>query len=315
MDKQRASKLKRKPVKGSVQLTQRDQEILLALHKYRFLTTDHLQSLTGSQSRWALNARLRLLYDHKYIDRPKAQYAIFAYADKRPIVYALGNEGASILSIRYGLKMPRNVYWTEKNRRVREKHIEHTLGISEFMVSIEIMCRETNGVEFIDPEAIIARSPAATRRARYPLRWKTQVRHNGKHIDVAVVPDFVFGIRLMDDNRQTREKYFFVEVDRGTMPITRADITQTSFKRKVLSYADTFESGLAKTRFGINGFQVLTVTTSNERIKAIQAVINDLPEKSFSAGTFLFKTKDDKQGHLPFHSAWQNARGLSADII
>jgi len=76
-----------------------------------------------------MNARLRILYDHKYIDRPQAQYAIFAYADKRPLVYALGNKEASLLSTRYGLKMPSIVYWKEKNRRVREKHIEHTLNL------------------------------------------------------------------------------------------------------------------------------------------------------------------------------------------
>lgn len=61
-----------------MKLTARDQKILLKLHRYRFLTTDHLQSVTETKSRWAMNARLRLLYDHKYIDRPQAQYAIFA---------------------------------------------------------------------------------------------------------------------------------------------------------------------------------------------------------------------------------------------
>jgi len=71
------SKFKRSSAKA-IKLTERDQQVLLALHRYRFLTTDHLQSLTGTKSRWAMNARLRLLYDHKYIDRPQAQYAIFA---------------------------------------------------------------------------------------------------------------------------------------------------------------------------------------------------------------------------------------------
>ena len=61
-----------------------------------------------------MNARLRLLYDHKYVDRPKAQYAIFAYADKRPLVYALGNQGASLLSTSYCIKMPDKTYLTEK---------------------------------------------------------------------------------------------------------------------------------------------------------------------------------------------------------
>lgn len=66
--------------------------------------------------------------------------------------------------------MPAKVYWTEKNRRVREKHIEHTLGISDFMVGIEVMCEEQPSLEFIEPDTILANSPAHTRKARYPFR-------------------------------------------------------------------------------------------------------------------------------------------------
>lgn len=314
MAKTHTSKLKRKPSRP-IQLTQRDRDIIMALHKYRFLTTDHLQTLTGTKSRWGMNARLRLLYDHKYIDRPKAQLAIFSHAEKRPIVYALGNCGASLLSMRYDIPMPSNVYWTEKNRRVRERHIEHTLGIADFMIGIEAMCQEADHLELIDQQEIINRAPNALKSSKYPFRWKTQISQNGKRYDVAVVPDYVFGIRNTKANKRYSERFYFVEIDRGTMPVTRRDITQTSFLRKVLSYADTFERNLAKTRFGINGFQVLTVTTSQDRIEKIQAAIAKLPDRSFSANTFLFKPKDYGQGHFPFYTDWQNARGNSADII
>jgi len=99
--KTKTSRLKRKTAQP-IKLTDRDAEILKALHKYRFLTTDHLQTLTQTQSRWGMNKRLRLLYDHKYIDRPKGQSAIFSHAEKRPVVYALGNNGAKLLSARHG---------------------------------------------------------------------------------------------------------------------------------------------------------------------------------------------------------------------
>jgi len=302
MDKHKASKLKRQKARP-IRLTERDREILLALHRYRFLTTDHLMTLTGTISRWGMNARLRLLYDHKYVDRPKAQYAIFAYADKRPIVYALGNQGASLLSTRYGLKMPAKVYWTEKNRRVRERHIEHTLGISDFMIGVEMMCRERDHLEFIDPQTIINNSPAQTQRTKYPFRWKTTIEHNGERQKISLVPDYVFGLRELSSGQ---EKYYFVEIDNGTMPVKRRDNRQTSYLRKVLSYADTFENKIAQNRFEISGFQVLTVTTSSKRIESIQAAIDGLTKKTFLPNTFLFKTKTGKQAKLPLCDDWRN---------
>ena len=310
MAKSKASRLKRKPA-GAIQLTERDAQILKALHRYRFLTTDHIQTLTGTESRWGMNKRLRLLYDHKYIDRPKAQAAIFSYAAKRPTVYALGNKGAALLSERFGIAMPAKVYWTEKNRRVRERHIEHTLGISECMIEMETLCRASPHHQFIDQNEILYNSPCQTRRAKYPFRWKTRVVDNGKSHDIMILPDYIFGIRHKDG----RERYYFVEIDRGTMPVSRRDIRQTSFMRKVLSYADTFNRGLAKQRFDISGFQVLTVTTSIERIQTIQRATAGLPDTSFSANTFLFRTKTDTQLSLPFLSGWQNLRGAKSGII
>jgi hypothetical protein len=258
-----------------------------------------------------MNKRLRLLYDHKYIDRPKAQAAIFSHADKRPTVYALGNAGAKLLSEHYGVPMPPSVYWTEKNRRVRERHIEHTLGISDFMIEIETLCKAAPDLHLISQEDILAQSPPETRRAKYPFRWKTQVNHNGQRHEIMILPDYVFGLR----NEHGRERFFFVEIDRGTMPVKRRDITQTSFARKVLSYADTFERGLALRRFGMTGFQVLTVTTTPARIQSIQDAIASLPDSSFSSNTFLFRSKGGSQPPFPFHAGWQNAKGAGADII
>lgn len=306
----KTSRLKRKAT-NPIQLTDRDAIILKALHRYRFLTTDHLQTLTGTESRWGINKRLRLLYDHKYIDRPKAQAAIFSHADKRPTVYALGNAGAALLSERFVIAMPPSVYWTEKNRRVRERHIEHTLGISDFMIEIEALCQSSPDHHLIGQGDILAQSPSETRRSKYPFRWKTRVEHNGKRHNIMILPDYVFGIRSSDG----RERFYFVEIDRGTMPVKRRDISQTSFVRKVLSYADTFERGLALRRFGMTGFQVLTVTTSLERIQTIQDAIANLTNTSFSANTFLFKPKGTPQAPFPFLAEWQNANGYPIKIL
>jgi len=237
MDKSKTkqSRLKRKKA-GSIDLTHRDEVILRTLYKYRFLTTEHLQVLTSTDSKWGMNKRLRLLYDHKYVDRPKAQKAIFSHASKRPTVHALGNEGARLLSSHFGIAMPPTVYWTEKNRRVREKHIEHTLGISDFMVGMEQVCRDVGNVRIIDKDEILAQSPTHTKQAKDPFRWKTTVHAQGQAYDISIVPDYVFGLEYLDEPEGKNKAFFFVEVDRATMPVVRRDIMQTSFLRKMQSY-------------------------------------------------------------------------------
>lgn len=305
------SRLKRKKA-DPIDLTHRDEAILRALYKYRFLTTEHLQVLTETDSKWGMNKRLRLLYDHKYVDRPKAQKAIFSHAMKRPTVHALGNEGARLLSSRFGIPMPPTVYWTEKNRRVREKHIEHTLGISDFMVGMEKACREAGNVRVIDKEEILAQSPAQTKQTKDPFRWKTTVRHKGQAYDISIVPDYVFGLEYLDKPEDKNKAFFFVEVDRATMPVVRRDIMQTSFLRKMQSYGDTWNRKLAERRFGMHTFRVLTLTTSDDRIATMIEAYREELEGRVPGGVFLFRPK---HSDLDEKLSWKNAAGKTVNLI
>jgi len=304
------SRLKRGKTRP-IELTERDKVILLSLYKYRFLSTDHLQALTDTHSRWGMNKRLRLLYDHKYIDKPKAQRALFSHAEKRPTIYALGNKGADTLAHQFNIPMPQSVYWTEKNRRVREKHIEHTLGISDFMVSVEMACKQAGNIRLMDRDEILARSPEQTKRVEYPFRWKTNILHGGQRHDIAIVPDYIFGLHYEDKPEGKNRSFFFVEIDRGTMPIVRRDIKQTSFLRKMQSYEDSWNRKLPKQRFDINAFRVLTLTTSNDRIQtmveAYKTELNQVP-----AGVFLFAVKSVD---LVARRIWVNARGEQVKVI
>jgi len=294
----------------TIQLTERDITILKALEQHRFLTTDHLLALTNGTSRQGITRRLRELYDAKYIDRPRAQMMALAYAEKRPMIYALGNEGAELLSNRFQMALP-DVYWTEKNRRVKEKFVEHTLGISDFMVSLEMACRAAENIRIITKDDMLAASPETTRRKRHPFRWQTRIHWNNQWHDIAIVPDIIFGLHYTDHPEGKNKAYFMVEIDRGTMPITRRDIGQTSFARKLHSYADTFERKLHVEHFGIKNFRVLTVTTSRERIETMKtSFASEIASKS-PAGLFLFQVKSTK---IYNSLEWENAAGLTARL-
>lgn len=293
----------------TLELTDRDVEILLALETHRFLTTDHLLQLTSTASRPAMNRRLRLLFDAKYIDRPRAQMHAMAYADKRPMVYALGNVGAELLSNRFQMTLP-DIYWTEKNRRVKEKFVEHTLGIADFMVAMEIACRNAGNLKLIHKEEILAAAPQTTRRKRDPFRWLTRIHWDNQWHEIAIVPDAVFGLHYTDKPEGKNRAYFFVEIDRGTMPILRRDIRQSSFARKLHSYADTQNRRLHAEQFNMTNFRVLTVTTSLERISHMQQALTQEIGGTAPLAQFLFRTKASLDSVLK----WQTTGNTPIDL-
>jgi hypothetical protein len=53
---------------------------------------------------------------------------------------------------------------------------------------------------------------------------------------IGIEPDSAFSLGFPAAGRRA---YFLVEIDRGTMPVERSDITQSSMLRKFLAYGAT----------------------------------------------------------------------------
>ncbi|MBL8566574.1 MAG: hypothetical protein JNM89_12730 [Hyphomicrobiaceae bacterium] len=142
----------------------------------------------------------------------------------------------------------------------------------------------------IETGDIIARAPEATQRAKNPFLLAARSQVNGSPQELAVVPDAVFGF---DFNSERMRLYFFVEADRGTMPVMRASLDHTSIYRKLVTYlAGGGASNAFGQQLGIGNFRVLTVTTSAERVKGM---LTALQQATRGAGSrqFLFATGDD----------------------
>ena len=86
--------------------------------------------------------------------------------------------------------------------------------------------------------------------------WETRIRRGREERSVWIEPDQMFGLSF-SDKRPTQ--VYFLECDRGTMPVKRKNLSQTSFLRKFLSYADTRKRGLHTKAYGLSNFTVLTV--------------------------------------------------------
>lgn len=258
----RKKRFRREP-EGPLQVTERDLAILRQVCRHRFLRSTHLQALVGGGQ--GLLRRLAALYHHGYLDRPREQIEFYQNAGSKPMVYALGNQGADLLAVHDGL--PRGkVNWTVKNHLLGPLFLDHTLLIAEVMVALELACRSHGNVRLLPAEEVVARAPEATRQRLKPLQWAVNCRYQEETTRLGVVPDATFGLQYLDQPEGRNTAYFFLEADRATMPIFRKGVRQTSFFRKLVAYHETWKQAVHTTVYGIKNFRVLTVTSSPERV-------------------------------------------------
>ena len=278
MESFRLSRFKRAAAVAPMQLTERDREIIRLVHQHRFLRSPQIVTLICNGSQQLLR-RLQLLYHHGYLERPHAQIDYYHQGGSRHIVYGLGNKGATFLKRELGVAF-HQVHWGEKNRSVGRVFLEHALLVSDVMVAIELACRETGRIRLLTDEELSL--PGDMRPKRQPFQWKVNL---SSRVKLGVIPDRVFALDFPDQSGNRTRAFFFLEADRGTMPVTRHNLSQTSFFRKLLAYEATWSQSIHRTRFGFNRFRVLTVTTSAERVRSL---VNACSQLERGHGLFLF---------------------------
>jgi len=305
---------RRKPARRV--LTPRDQLILQWVHQYRFLTTDHIECITDFKSRNVLNKRLKRLFDSKYLDRPSIQHAMYSYADKRPTVHALGNEGAKYIEDALDISLPSSVRWTDKNNKVKSgDFLKHTLGVADFFVSLHIAMAEQQNIRLVNQPEVIAQAPARTQRLDFPLSLATEYKwFNGSKVKRSTVSDGIFA--LVDGRgEEERTAFHFLEYDGSTMPIVRKTPNQSSIVQKMLGYADVRTSKLHTQRFGYKNFRVLFVTQGRDRIAAMIDAYNEHVRDLCPPGAFLFADYDDLLKQSPLGAIWVDGKGERTVLV
>jgi Replication-relaxation len=269
----------------SVVLTERDIGIIRAVHEHRFLTSEHIRMLFDGSSQ-QITRRLQLLFHNQYLDRPREQREFQVRTGVHAMVYGLGNRGADLLAERFGV--PRGkVDWTSKNRETGQLHIEHTLQIADTMVRFEAACREKGNVRLVKAEEILKQAPDAVRDRGTPVRWDVTLAQQGTSKTIGVTPDNFFGLQFTDRPDVKNTLYFFLEADRGTEPVKRSNLNQSSIRRKLITYYETNKQGVHTKEFNISRFRVLFITTTRERMdNFIEA--NKIFHKGVGSNGFLF---------------------------
>jgi hypothetical protein len=276
----RAARFNRRNDLPPMALTVRDLKLLAHVAQHRFLTSAQLAALDGGSPQNVVRS-LRLLFDHGYLDRPASHLVVVPLQGTRPLVYALGQRGARALRT-HGYLVDDRTDWTEKNKRAGAIFIEHTLAVADFLSGMEVACNARKDVELLREPDVLSIAPQETKAAREPLRWSVDKVVGGRRQRYSVVPDGLFGLQFADDTAA----YFALEVDRGTIPITRSDRAwQKSIAYKLMTYWEGWKAGRHVEQFGVKQMRVIMLTNSEERMHNMLAVVNELTQ---SRGTTFF---------------------------
>ena len=285
-------------------LTPRDLNILANLARLRLASGEQLAALDGG-SYQNVSRSLLALWEHEFVERLLGQVEKrVLYKGSFPLIYGLTRPGAWLLR-KHGYDVRRRLlYETDKQRRAGWRFIEHRVDITEFMVRLELGCRERTDMELVERKEIVATAERTGRDQR--VRLTAKVRIDGAHQLLSVDPDEVFALRSRSDGQTS---YFMFERDRGEMPIhRRKNKDQTFFAKKMLTYLEANRVGEHVSELGIPNFRVATVTTTPARV---QQMIEAQREISGGRGSNIFLFIDDASfmASNPLDALWLTGKG------
>lgn len=285
------------------ELTPREQKLLEHVARYRLIASGDLALLDGGSPQNVLRI-LRDLFDLGLVERPAFQVNNWAVAGPRPMIYGMTNKGMRLL---HGRREEAD--HSERNRRAGSVFVHHTAEIAAFFARLEVGCRTREDVNLLMQGDVLAEAPEPTRLLREPLRIKGEENDTNARLPASLIPDGLFALAFADETAA----HFFLELDRGTMPVVRKGMDRTSFARKLQVYLDAWRAGIFEHQFGVRHVRVLTVTPSPERVKTMIAAVKNLT-KGNGSGLFLFIDRDTLTKHGPLDAEWMDGKGDSVKI-
>ncbi|MEQ1718574.1 MAG: hypothetical protein ABL907_21750 [Hyphomicrobium sp.] len=115
-----------------------------------------------------------------------------------------------------------------------------------------------------------------------------------------LIPDAVFALRYRSTGRYA---CFFIEADRGTMPIERADLGQTSIRRKLVAYQAALKARQHVERFAFHNLRILVVTTGAKSLRSMISMLSTVTQ-GIATGRFLFAEHPAVTGADPLSLLW-----------
>jgi hypothetical protein len=280
----RRSRLRRQSTGKRIALTPRDIEIFKLLRRYRYLRSTFVHAFVGGDRTKLIERLGHLYHEGEYVNRPIQQWQL-ANAGYQPVVYELDAKGAETLALTG--ECTESATWLGKTGIQRQ--FAHALMICDTLASIELGVRESPTLRFVTWQEILdsPRCPEARRSSNRPFEFAVTAEGQS----VRLIPDAVFGIEYCAEDRKTY-RFFALEVDRGTMPVSRAHLRQSSYRKKLVAYREIIARELYRSQYGLPNFFVLTLTTGDAHLKTIMSTLSRL---GTDTQFFLFKVASGLQ--------------------
>ncbi len=231
-----------------MRLTDRDREVICAVHACRLLRGDQIAALFfGSRS--TAQARLSRLFQHEYLERHFLSTVSGGPASS-PALYTLGKRGVEVLVTDMGLE--RSDIHVPPRGALGWRQVEHLLAVNDVRVAITRAAKAQGWdlEEWRDAAAF-----------RADPDYTVVADKKGKKQRKPVLPDGYF---CLDTPRGKAR--CFLEVDRGTEALAR-------FRPQVRVYQAYTASGGYQARFQAKSLRVLVVTTTARRLASLQAAV------------------------------------------
>lgn len=288
----------------SLVLTSRDLEIFKVVGRHRFIQSHHLLRLFPG-SRQHLIRRLGKLFHAGFLARPHAQLWI---SDKiaPSLACCLTLQGRNLLRERSSLPVPSV---PRLRATAAALSLAHSLRLTDVLVALEASAAQRN-ISFQWPVEWPSMVVEENRRA-HQLQWSVTLQRDQSTFRTLLIPDGAFSLQA--SRGETR--YFVLEVDRGTMPVSRRKLVQSSFQRKIMAYQETRRQGVLWKKFQAPAFRVLVVAESRRRLAALQLAT----ASSFKRGEstmFLFAVAAELLAQpVALTHVWETCAGAKVQLL
>ncbi|MFH0804632.1 MAG: replication-relaxation family protein [Patescibacteria group bacterium] len=233
----------RKGTFPALELRERDRRILELVYEHRFLDVELLLRLlkvepepegepsVGADGKRrpqrygfgssALYKRLQLLSNAHYLEPHRPGDLLYGRGHGSPrTVYGLGPKSAGEVSVLAGISKEEVRRIVEANR-VKGPFLRHALEVATVRVILELACDRSAGrVRLL-----------FWKQGQILQDWVTGRDDDGEEQTYSVCPDAFFGLEVAGKGRA----HYFLEIDRGTMPIV-AKGRRSDIRKKVLGY-------------------------------------------------------------------------------